>query len=85
MSKRTDRAESIFVYVEVMPGGAEGIVGALVPGMGMTPLVTSRANLLPAFDELARQHARANGCAVELRQYRGPADVLKVFDREGGG
>lgn len=79
----TDKVESIYVYVEVGPSGAESIVGAHLPGIGHTPLVSSRERLLPGLDELARQHARRAGVSVELRQFAGPAERVKVFGPEG--
>jgi hypothetical protein len=56
-----DLVGSVWVYVEIEPDGAEGIVGIIgimLPEAGTTfPRATSRERLLPQWNQLAAAHA----------------------------
>jgi hypothetical protein len=78
-----DKAEAIYVYIEIGPDGEEGIAGIVAPGMGNMPMITSRERVLPGLDRLAQSHARASGRRVELRRYTA-VEVIRGFEPKGG-
>jgi hypothetical protein len=65
----TREPESLWAWVSEYPDGSTGLVGAYVPTMGHTPLLSRSEWAVRKFQPLAKAHAETTGQRVWLRRY----------------
>jgi hypothetical protein len=68
--------EDLFVFMSVDEQGRKGICGGMFPGLGATPMVTAKPNIVEMMKETAQQLSRATGKRIQLYRFRRAPDVL---------
>ena len=71
--------DTLYVWVSTYPDGTVGIIGAGIPGIGATPLVTRDARIaLTMFRAFAENHKKATGQKCWLRRYTSYEDEAEI-------
>lgn len=64
------KVEEIFAFIAEEGPGEEGIMAAMVPGIGSTPLVCMKQSLMRKFVPLADEISRASGKPYKILRFK---------------
>lgn len=79
--ERDKTADRLWAWLTEYPDKTIGTVGAMMPGLGMVPLVTRDERLaFSVFHALARKHKESTGQRVWLRCYHNFTDEAEVAE-----
>lgn len=67
---------TLYAFLSVEPNGGEGITAGILPHLGSTPLITSRASIAEKCKSLADQIHRDSGIAIELHTFVRQGEAL---------
>lgn len=68
--------QDLYAFLSVDEEGRQGICGTSLGSLGMTPLVTGKASLVQAMQDIARQISRETGKRVHLYRFRRDANPI---------
>ena len=73
------RVSRLYAWIAIQADGGEGIIGHVLPGLGMTPLVTSKLSVAVSLRLAAKQALVLSGHpAVELRVFGSPETLDRL-------
>jgi hypothetical protein len=59
----------LWAWVTEFPDESVGLVGGMIPGIGMTPLIGRSEEVVRKVEDIARSHGQQSGQRVWLRRY----------------
>ena len=67
---------TLYAFVSIAPDGGEGIAASILPHLGSTPLITSRASIAEKCKSLADQIHRDSSIVIELHTFVRQGEAL---------
>ena len=74
MAENEEKIERLYAFLSIDAKGFNGVVAGIMPGIGATPLVTSKRSIAKAMIPAAQEAADRNGVKVGLFLFKRDGD-----------